>query len=396
MKAVMYGAGSIGRGFIGALLSEIGYEVIFVDVNDKVIRTMNEEKKYPQIIMQEKQEVHWITNIRAVDGKDEEAAAREISDADLMAVAVGANILPKIAPIIANGLHKRWKKDPNRTLDILICENLMDANVLLEGWVKEALPKEDRDRMKDLLGLVETSIGRMVPPANQNQEGRHFLEVRVEAYDFLPVDKAAFKGEIPNYSKIVPYAPFHYYLERKLYIHNMAHALTAFLGQLHGYKKIEEAICDLGIRKIVQGAMTESAMMLSKRYQVGYWTLQEHIDDLLMRFQNPYLEDTTERVARDPVRKLKPKDRLVGAARACEQEGILPVHLSFAIAAGLCYMNPEKPEELMQEISLISPEEPLGRWILDFYKQMKEGKRDLGSYIKQIDCLYTTSRGEIV
>ena len=69
MKAVMYGAGSIGRGFIGALFSEIGYEVVFIDVNDDVIHLINKEKTYPQIIMNEEQPVHWIKNIRAVDGK---------------------------------------------------------------------------------------------------------------------------------------------------------------------------------------------------------------------------------------------------------------------------------------------------------------------------------------
>ena len=69
-KAVMYGAGSIGRGFKGALFSEIGYEVVFIDVNDDVIQLINQEKTYPQIIMNQEQPVHWIKNIRAVDGKD--------------------------------------------------------------------------------------------------------------------------------------------------------------------------------------------------------------------------------------------------------------------------------------------------------------------------------------
>ena len=32
MNAVMYGGGNIGRGFIGALLSQSGYRVTFIDV----------------------------------------------------------------------------------------------------------------------------------------------------------------------------------------------------------------------------------------------------------------------------------------------------------------------------------------------------------------------------
>ena len=45
-KAVMYGAGSIGRGFIGQLFSESGYETIFIDVNEELIRNLNERGQY--------------------------------------------------------------------------------------------------------------------------------------------------------------------------------------------------------------------------------------------------------------------------------------------------------------------------------------------------------------
>ena len=233
MKAVMYGAGSIGRGFIGALFSEIGYEVVFIDVNDDVIHLINKEKTYPQIIMNEEQPVHWIKNIRAVDGKDPEAVSNEIADADIMATALGAAVLEKVAPVIAQGLLKRWEKESSNTLDILICENLMDADILLRDYLLKALPEDKHALFEKNVGLVETSIGRMVPPADPDliPEDEHPLAVRVEPYDFLPVDKAAFKGMIPEYKKIIPYEPFHYYLERKLYVHNMAHVTTAFLGQ---------------------------------------------------------------------------------------------------------------------------------------------------------------------
>lgn len=396
MKIIMYGAGSIGRGFIGALFSEIGYEVVFVDVNDSVVQMINEEKKYPQIIANPTQDIHWITNIRAVDGKDHTAVINEIADADILATAVGAPVLEKIAPIIAQGLVKRWENNPSNTIDLLICENLMDADILLKHYLLEALPEEYHSIMESNLGLVETSIGRMVPPALPGSSNEHPLAVRVESYDFLPVDQAAFKGKIPECKKIIPYEPFHYYLERKLYIHNMAHVTTAYLGQLVGFKYIHEAAQNLQIRKIVQGCMTESAMMLSKKYQIDFMDLQNHIDDLLYRFRNPYLMDTLDRVARDPIRKLQPSDRLIGAARSCEEMQITPVYLAFSIALALSFLKDTDIPSFLEKICKISNNETLFSHIMYFYDKLMTGRFSLDDLIYSIDELQTDVRGEVV
>lgn len=396
-KFVMYGAGSIGRGFIGALFSQIGYEVVFIDVNDEVIRLINSEKTYPQIIMNKEQPVHWIKNIRAVDGKNPDAVSDEIASADIMATALGAAVLEKVAPVIAQGLLKRWEKDPSNTLDILICENLMDADILLRKYLLNALPEDKHDLFTQNTGLVETSIGRMVPPADPDliPEDEHPLAVRVEPYDLLPVDKAAFKGAIPEYPKIVPYEPFHYYLERKLYVHNMAHVTTAFLGKLLNKTYIHEAAQDIYIEHIVRECMTESSMMLSQKYQVPFSDLHAHMNDLLHRFKNPYLRDTVSRVARDPVRKIQPSDRLVGAARSCEKENITPVYLSFAIALALSFMD-EDPQTLMENVCKIKKEEPLAQHINYFYNKLKVEHLPLDHMIEAIDELQSDIQGEII
>lgn len=398
MKAVIYGAGSIGRGFIGALFSEIGYDVTFIDVNDDVIHTINTEKKYPQIIMNPEQSIHWIQNIRAVDGKDMQAAACEIADADIIATSVGASVLPKIAPVLAQGLIQRWDKDPSAILNLLICENLMDADILLRQDLLNALPDKYHPLLEQNLGLVETSIGRMIPPSDpasiSNRE--HPLTVRVEPYDFLPINRAAFKGVLPNCKKIIPYEPFHYYLERKLYIHNMAHLTTAFLGQREGVSYIHEAAQNPAIQKIVQGCMTESALMLARKYKIDFIDLQAHIEDLLYRFQNPYLKDTIQRVAREPLRKLQPSDRLVGAARSCEKENISPVYLSFAIALALSFMEDQNPQQLLKATCKIYKNEQLFEHILYFYDKVTNEQLSLNNLIYELTAYQAKLRGMIV
>lgn len=398
MKAVMYGAGSIGRGFIGALFSKIGYEVVFIDVNDEVINLINTEKTYPQIIMNEDQPVYWVKNIRAVDGKDPEAVSNEIASADIMATALGAAVLEKVAPVIARGLLKRWENDASDTLDILICENLMDADILLKDHLLNALPKDKHSLFEQNVGLVETSIGRMVPPADPDliPKDEHPLAVRVEPYDFLPVDQSAFKGSIPKYNKIVPYEPFHYYLERKLYVHNMAHVTTAFLGQYLNKTYIHEAASDIYIQTIVRGCMMESCMMLSEKYKIPFSDLNDHINDLLHRFKNAYLRDTVSRVARDPMRKLQPSDRLIGAARSCEEFHITPVYLSFAIALALSFMENEDAFVLMETVCKINKEEPLAERITYFYNKIKDQQISLNEIVQIIDDLQSDIQGETI
>ena len=102
MKAIMYGAGNIGRGFIGQLLSESGYEVSFVDVNMQVIDALNERGEYPvEILENESNREKTVKNVKGVNGMDADAVALAIAEADVMATAVGVNILPRIAGNIA-------------------------------------------------------------------------------------------------------------------------------------------------------------------------------------------------------------------------------------------------------------------------------------------------------
>ena len=162
-QAVMYGGGNIGRGFIGATLSQSGYEVTFIDVAEPVIQALQEKHCYPvRYVSGEGYEDVLIENVTAVSGNDQEAASKAIANCDIMATAVGARILKFIVPNIVAGLRKRWART-DVPLNIIICENLNDANKILEGMLKEQLSEEERALFDARVGLVEASIGRMVP-----------------------------------------------------------------------------------------------------------------------------------------------------------------------------------------------------------------------------------------
>ena len=380
-QAVMYGGGNIGRGFIGQLLSQSGYEVTFVDVVDAVVDTLNREHKYPvRILSNEGHKDVDVVNVNAVNGNNMEAVADAIANADIMATAVGARILKFIVPNIVAGLRKRWAMG-KAPLNIIICENLMDANKVLEDMLKAQLTEEEKAIFDKNVGLVEASIGRMVPIQTEEMKNGDPMRVCVESYGFLPVDKAAFKGEIPAITNMVPFEPFDFYIKRKLYIHNMGHATCAYLGDLLGVEYIYQAIDVPEIRIIVQNAMLESAMALSQTYGVELGSIVCHIEDLLCRFTNKALQDTCARVGGDPARKLSPEDRLIGSSILAQKAGIVPAYIAVGAAAGLCRLvaesnleqSPENGKNLLAQTSGLTEENALAAMILKNYQRILDG-----------------------
>ena len=380
-KAVMYGGGNIGRGFIGATLSQSGYEVTFVDVAAPVVQALQEQNTYPvRYVSNEGHKDVWIEHVTAVDGNNTEAVAEKIAECDIMATAVGVRVLPWIVPNIVAGLRKRWAEG-GRELNIIICENLMNANHVLEGMLKEKLTEEECALFDKTVGLVEASIGRMVPVQTEEMKDGHPLRVCVEKYGFLPVDKDAFKGEIPQITNLVPYSPFDFYLKRKLYIHNMGHATCAYLGDILGLGYIYESIDLADVYIIVKNAMLESAQALAAQYQAPVKPLMDHIDDLLGRFTNAALGDTCQRVGGDPARKLSPEDRLIGAGKLALQQGIAPCHIAVGAAAGVRrYLSENDKEQsaenalaVLKEVSGLDADDKLAQMILAMYKMILAG-----------------------
>ena len=401
-KAVMYGGGNIGRGFIGALLSQSGYRVTFIDVAEPVIKALQENEKYPvRIVSTEGNEDVWVENVTAANGNLPEAV-EAIANCDIMATAVGARILKFIVPNIIAGLRKRWEMNKG-PMNIIICENLNDANKILEGMLKERLTEEECKKFDKTVGLVEASIGRMVPVQTEEMKDGEPMRVCVEKYGFLPVDKAAFKGEVPEIRNMVPYEPFDFYIKRKLYIHNMGHATCAYLGDLLGLEYIYQSIAIPEVRVLVQNAMLESALILNKHYGADLVALQAHITDLLYRFTNKALKDTCQRVGGDPARKLSPADRLIGASLLALKEGITPAYIAVGAAAGLHrYIKEnsgtqslEMAVSVLQEVSKIAGERPLSGLILHYYTMLLNGC-SLTELVAEADKIKHNSMYEVV
>ncbi len=333
---VMYGAGNIGRGFIGQLFSNAGYRVGFVDINKEVVGKLNEDGRYPVNVVTTEDNVEmFVENVYGIDGTNIDLVSDEIANCDLMATAIGVNVLKFIARPIALGIKKRYEKKA-APLNIIICENLIGADEFLKGLVKKEVP-EIADYIDTQVGFVEASIGRMVPVMTEEKRAGNPLRVYVEPYNILPVDKAAFKGEIPAVENLYPFSPFNLFIQRKLFMHNMSHALCAYLGNLRGYEYIYETVADYDICYVAYKALSEMAVAISKENGTDIQPLIAHADNLLYRFRNKSLGDTVARVGKDTIRKLGDNDRLVGALKLSVKNGYPCKYLCIGIAAALLF-----------------------------------------------------------
>ncbi len=386
-KAVMYGGGNIGRGFIGQVMYQAGYAVSFVDVNKELLATLNEKKEYPvRILKGDSFDEVMVQNVSGIDGNDLDAVSAAIAEADLCATAVGVNVLKFVARPFKEGIVRRFTQGNKKPLDIIICENLIGADEFLKGMIAD-LMTEDEQVFLDKVGFVEASIGRMVPIQTDEMKDGNPLRVCVERYDRLPVDKAAFKGEIPEIENLVPYTPFSYYIERKLFVHNMGHATTAYLGQLMGCNEIWESIGIPDVELIALRAMQSSALAMSKKYNVPYEDLNNHVENLIYRFSNKQLGDTCARVGGDIKRKLSPNDRMIGAFRLCQEQGVATDYIEAAIAASLLFRRegeePMSPETILTTVSGFSAEDAVYQRIMNLY-DMLANKQPLSAILAKI------------
>ena len=400
-KLVQYGAGNIGRGFIGDLFSRAGYEVVFIDVQKPVIEQFNRDREYPvRYVSEVGNNEYTVTGVRAVDGTDLTAVEDEIATADCMATAVGVSVLPHIIKPVAAGLRKRWASKNYSPLNFIICENLLDADKFMRKLFHENFSEDEQKKFDELVGLVEASIGRMVPVMTPEAQSGNILRICVEKYAELPIDKDGMKCDIPNVPGLIPASPFAFYIRRKLFLHNMGHALTAYLGWLNKDTYIAESIRNPYIRLIVSGAMRQSARALSKSYNIELGAVLDHADDLIERFHNSALKDTNERVGRDPIRKLALSDRLSGAAAFCHKQDLPFTYIAVGIAAGLLYDNDEDNsslkikaeikqkglEEALNDYCGINIKSEIGQPVSMFYEMLKSGQA-LDVILRKADTL---------
>lgn len=362
-SAVVFGAGAVGRGFIGEIFSDAGWRVTFVDA-DPVLVAALKSGSYPHDTVATAGTVRkYVTGCTAIAAQDPAAVRTAVAAADVVFTSVGARNLARVAPALAAGLTDR-RAVGGGPLDVFLAENVHEGAILVRGLLATELTALGADPGEVLtdVGVVECSIGRMIPVPTETQRREHPALVAVEPYRELPFDIAACRAPVPEVPELRgnPGLDFDFYTERKLYVHNQGHCATAYLGARAGHTEIASAIAEPAILEQVRAAMHAPARALARKYGQSTTELVAHAEDLLERFANTALHDTVERVGRDPERKLQPGERFLGALRLCAEwddpRPVLP-----GIALGIEQLrarggSSEAAAAVVSDVEAVSPE----------------------------------------
>ncbi|OOO00427.1 MAG: mannitol-1-phosphate 5-dehydrogenase [Epulopiscium sp. Nele67-Bin004] len=340
-KAIQLGAGNIGRGFIGSLLHQSGYHVVFADVVATVVDKINEDKEYTIFVMDTECSEEKISNISAVFSNKAEFI-EEIKTAEILTTAVGPNVLKIVAPTIAKGITARYEAGIKDYFNVIACENALNASSGLQADVYTNLSDEVKKYADEYVGFPNSSVDRIVPPSTCENP----IDVVVEKYYEWNVEKAGFKGEIPNITGMNLADNLMSYVERKLFTLNTGHAISAYLGGLKGHKTVDESINDPEIYKTVKAAMVESGNGLIKKYGFDEAAHHAYIDKIIARFKNTHLKDDVTRVGREPLRKLSPSDRLIKPMQTALSYNLPVDNLMTGAAAALHFVSKDDPQSL--------------------------------------------------
>lgn len=335
MKAIHFGAGNIGRGFVGLLLHEADYEVVFADVNASLIEALHAAPSYRVHLAGETSTTHLVDNFRAINSATQEAELiDEIATADVVTTAVGPNVLRFVAPVIAAGLTRRAANLP--PLAVMACENAIGATDLLAEQVWANVAADDREALASRVAFANTAVDRIVP----GQAGETGIDVMVEDFYEWVIERGPFGDAPPVIQGAVFVDSLAPYIERKLFTVNTGHATIAYLGFARGITQLHDALAVAEVQDVARRVLEETSALLVAKHGIDAAEQLAYREKILTRFANPSLPDTVERVGRQPLRKLSRNERLIGPAAEIAEGGATPTALLEAVAAALRFDVP--------------------------------------------------------
>jgi mannitol-1-phosphate 5-dehydrogenase len=341
-KIVIWGAGKIGRGFIADLFYQGGYEIAFIDSDRKLTDILNRKRNYSVITIpaNDNHKTLQVKNFKAYHTSEKETIRELLCHASLLAIATFPDAYDSISETLSEVIEKRAESENPLPVDILVCANILNPSSRLMKLLMNRLSDRGQEYLNEMVGLVDTLIIRIAIEADEQQKSTDPLAVITNGYPELPLDKTAFKGELPDIKGLVYTKRIIAEEIRKIYTYNLVHAVFAYAGARKNYLYVTESSSDPEILRLAKNTLSEVSEGLQKAFEFSTGEMSEWNEKVLVHMTNPALQDTLTRIGADPVRKLGREDRLLGPALMCRNNGILPYYLSKIIAYAFLFDQP--------------------------------------------------------
>ena len=354
MKATHFGAGNIGRGFIGEILAKNGFSIEFVDINETIIDALMSRKGYTIELAEESKQQIQVANVTGINNqKNPEAVIDSVATSQIVTTAIGPNILPFIAELIAKGIQKRRANQVTEKLDVIACENMIGGSQFLFSKVKGYLSAEDLAYVDEYVGFPNAAVDRIVPIQHHDDP----LFVSVEPFSEWVVDKTQMKNPALVLSDVEYVDDLEPYIERKLFSVNTGHASVAYTGASLGYQTIDEAIADEKVLTTLENVLKETGSLLIAKWQFDPQVHQAYAQKIVARFKNPYISDAITRVARTPIRKLGYDERFIRPIRELHDRNLSYQQLLTVV--GLIFNYRDEKDEQSVELQKMLQNESL-------------------------------------
>lgn len=350
-KAVHFGAGNIGRGFIGEILFENNFDITFVDVNEAIINALNERHSYEIEIAEDGQRHIAVSGVSGINNaQDSEAVVAAITQADIITTAIGPNILPLIAELVAKGIEARQAAGQQQAIDVLACENMIGGSEFLWSEVQKYLSESGLAYAKEYVGFPNAAVDRIVPAQSHEDP----LFVVVEPFKEWVVETGRMKNKALKLDGVHYEEELTPFIERKLFSVNSGHATSAYTGAFYGAKTILEALKNETVKANVEAVLGEIRSLLIAKWGFDEAALVDYHKVIISRFENPYIVDDVTRVARTPIRKLGFDERFIRPIRELKERGLSYDNLLKTVAFVFKYNDPEDPQSVELQSLLAS------------------------------------------
>jgi mannitol-1-phosphate 5-dehydrogenase len=335
VRAVIVGAGKLGCGYLCPLFHDAGWDVVLSARTPEQAERIRAAGGFG-VRITGSGATREVTDVAAV-ATGTPAFERAIASADLVVTCVGVRRVRGVGPPLARALATR---NPRLPIQVWVAENQDCAPVLEESVRTVAARAALTLPPVGFAGAVaETTVGR---GDWRTVERPVFVGDPIRR---LRVDASGLIAPLPRLPAVEPTPCYRARLQEKLFVFNAGHALCAYLGVLRGHRSIDRAIGDRFLRPLVAGSMLEVGRALQSAHPGLGDDVHASVARAIRRFGDAELADPVDRVARDPIRKLQPHDRLVGAAQLVRATlGRVPYHFALGIAGALLYHSEEDEE----------------------------------------------------